>query len=137
MTMQDGMFYRIGDFAYARNARQAVGFYLFHLLIGCIGFMLAVAVYVMIFGVGEGDAPLLMLSKVATAISMLYVAFLSYRLLEAKGRLKEPKYCFYALIGLVVSMGGMLLGLIGVACLSILRPAAVGSGRDLSFNEEE
>lgn len=137
MTAQEGMFSRIGDFAYARNAKQAVGFYLFHLFIGCVGFMLAVAVYGVLFDMPEGDAGMLMLSKVSTALSMVYVAYLTYRLLEAKGRLRQPRYWFYGFVGLVLSMAGMLLGLIGVACFSILRPVPAGAGRDMAFNEKE
>lgn len=135
--MQDGMFYRITDFAYARNARQALGFYLFHLLIGCVGFMLAAVIYKLLFGLPEGDAAMQMLAKPATLLSMLYVGYLNYRLLQAKGLLDRPKYWLYALLGLVVSMAGMLLGLVSVACFSILRPAVASAGQGVAFNEEE
>ena len=135
--MQDGMFYRIRDFAYARNAKQALGFYLFHLLVGALGFALAAAACKLTIGLPEGEAGMLMLAKVATVLSMGYVAYLSYRLLEAKNLLRQPKYWLFALLGLAVSMGGMLLGLVGVACFSILRPAASEAGRDDAFNEEE
>lgn len=136
--MQDGMFYRIGDYAYARNARQALGFYLFHLLLGCIGFMLAAVVYKLLIGLPEGDAAMRVLSKPATVLSMLYVGYLSYRLLEAKGLLSRPKYLAYALLTLVVSMGGMLLGLVGVACFSILRPVSASAEQgEMAISEEE
>lgn len=138
MTVQEGMFYRIGDFAYARNAKQAVGFYLFHLLIGCIGFMLAVLVYGLVVGFPADEERVLVdMAKVATFVSMLYVGYLNYRLLEAKGLLGRPKYLLYAVLGVLVAMMGMLLGLVSAACFSILRPAAMVAQDNAVLNEEE
>lgn len=122
VTPQHGMFYRVCDFAYARNARQALGFYLFHLLVGAVGFVLAVASYKLLVGLPEGEATLLALSKVSSAVAMLYVGYLSYKLMEAKNRLGQPKLWALAVLGLVLSLAGMLLGLVVVACFSILRP---------------
>lgn len=135
--MQEGMFYRIRDYGYARNAKQAVGFYLFHLLVGLVAFVLAAAVCKLFLALPEGEEGVMMLVKVATAPSMLYVGYLSYRVLEAKSLLGKPKYWLFAALGLAVSMGGMLLGLIGVACFSILRPAVASGARDVAFNEKE
>lgn len=122
MQAQDRMFYRINDFAFARNARQALGFYLFHLMVGLLGFVLAVVCYKLLFGLPEGDAGLLWLSKVASAVALVYVGYLNYRLLEAKNRLGQPKMWALALLGLSLSLAGMLLGLVVAACLSILHP---------------
>jgi hypothetical protein len=135
--MQDGMFYRIRDFAYARTARQALGFYLFHLLIGMLGFVLAVASYKLLVGFPEGDATLLSLSKVSSAVALLYVGYLNYKLLEAKNRLGFPKIWAFFALGLVLSLAGMLLGLVVTACFSILRPLPVANRGEYHFSEKE
>ena len=136
-NMQNKMFYRMNDFAYARNARQALGFYFFHLLVGVLGFLLAVTCYKLLFGFPEGDAALLTLSKVSSAVAMVYVGYLSYRLLEAKRRLNQPRMWALAMLGVALSLAGMLLGLVVAACFSILhpRPAANPAGHYLSEKE--
>lgn len=134
---QDRMFHRISDFGFARNAKQALGFYLFHLTVGLLGFVLAVVCYKLLFGLPEGDAALLFLSKVATAVALLYVGYLIYRLLEAKNRLGQPKMWALAALGLCLSLAGMLLGLVVAACLSILRPLPVTVKGSLVSEEEQ
>lgn len=136
--MKNGMFYRMTDFAYARNARQALAFYFFHLLVGMAGFVLAVVCYKVLFGMPEGDAVLLSLSKVSSAVAILYVGYLSYKLLEAKNRLGQPRMWAFAVLGLVLSLAGMLLGLVVAAYFSILRPlpAAKPDGYSLSKKEQ-
>jgi hypothetical protein len=136
MQAQDRMFHRISDFAFARNAKQALGFYLFHLTLGSLGFLLAV-VCKLLFGLPEGDAALLTLSKVATALALLYIGYLTYRLLEAKNRLGQPKMWALAMLGLGLSLAGMLLGLVVAACLSILRPLPVTAKGSLVSEEKQ
>lgn len=134
---QGEMFHRISDFAFARNAKQALGFYLFHLTVGLLGFMLAVVCYKLLFDLPEGNAALLALSKVATAVGLVYVGYLTYRLLEAKNRLGQPKMWALAALGLGLSLAGMLLGLVVAACLSILRPLPVTAKGSLVSEEKQ
>lgn len=134
MQAQDRMFHRISDFAFARNAKQALGFYLFHLTVGLLGFVLAVVCYKLLFVLPEGDAAPLLLLKAAM---LPYVGYLTYRLLEAKNRLDQPVMWVLAALGLGLSLAGALLGLVVAACLSILRPLPVMAKGSLVSEEEQ
>lgn len=135
--MQDGMFHRISDFGFARNARQALGFYLFHLFVGAMGFMLAVLCYKLVFGLEQGDATLLSLSKVSSMMAMVYVGYLNVKLLQAKGRMTQLSKWLYAVLALFLSLGGILLGLVVPACFSILRPLPRVAPANGYISEEE
>ncbi|MCH2547043.1 MAG: hypothetical protein MK052_05490 [Alphaproteobacteria bacterium] len=135
--MQDSMFYRITDFAFPRNAKQALGFYLFHLAIGLLGFVAAVVSYKLVVGLSNNSATLLSLSKVSSAVSLIYVGFLSYKILEAKRLMSQPKLIIIALGGMILAVGGMLLGLVVVACLSILTPVVAKQPTDNNVSKEK
>lgn len=137
LEAQERMFHRIRDFRFARNARQALGFYLFHLLIGVVGFMLAVMSYQLVFGLPQGESQLHALARVSSAVAMGYVGWLSYKLLAAKNLLGRPVLWFYGVLGILLAIAGMLLGLLVPACFSILRPREEdAAGKSVSEEEQ-
>lgn len=135
MSMNERMFAQITDFAFARNAKQALGFYLFHLAIGVVGFMLAVALYKLVAGLEQGENTVFFLSRVSGALAMLYTGYLSYKLLVAKGLTGQFKLWLAAALGVAMGAAGMLVALLVPACLSILRPA-VPAGHHLPEEEQ-
>jgi hypothetical protein len=135
VTTDERMFARITDFAFARNAKQALGFYLFHLAIGVVGFMLAVVCYKLLAGLDNGPDTVYFLSRVSSALAMFYTGYLSYKLLAAKGLTSQIKLWLAAAFGVGLGVAGMLLALVVPACLSILRPTAA-AGHHLPEEEQ-
>lgn len=133
-----GMFHRVNDFAFARNEKQAVGFYLFHLLVAVVGLAMAVLVYGLVFGFDNFAAAetksesLRNFQRAIVWVQMGYVGYLVFHLLSAKNRLRDFRAAAAGVLAVVLTAAGLILGMLVVACLSILRPkvaiAADGAG---------
>ncbi|MBM3618690.1 MAG: hypothetical protein FJX23_09165 [Alphaproteobacteria bacterium] len=137
-----GMFHRINDFAFARNERQAVGFGLFHLLVVLLGLSLALVVYGLLFGfesfanATERTESFRNFSNAIVMLEMGYIGYLSYQILAAKNRLSDLRSALAGVVGIVLTGGALVLGLLVVSGLTILRPLPSKTAGDANEGAE-
>ncbi len=110
-----GMFANLTVFSYKRDLKEAVGFYIFYLiLVALLGGLLA-GVFGLIIGNDSFEAGLWF----GTVVAMIFSLVLSFLILYKKNLLGNFVYILIALASFLLPLlGGGLLGLIPVAYLS-------------------
>lgn len=120
------MFYRINDFAFARSAKQAAGFYMFHSVVAVLGMLTALLVYGFVFG-DESFFSADVKDEAYLAfiyLGIAYIGYLTYRILAAKNRLQDLGSLLAGVFGVIAAFKGLIVGMLVVSCLSILLPRA-------------
>ena len=109
------MFRFIGDFKRQRSAIEALGFYVFYLVVGVVASALTGYIAFLIdpsVGFAEG-------LRIGNGVAIIVSFVLSFAIARAKGRLDHAGYLAAIVVsGVGGALGGVLLGLILPAFLS-------------------
>jgi len=109
------MFKNLTDFAYKRNRKEALGFYLGYLILIVVVGALAGA----LFGLASGQENFELGLRIGNIIGILASLGLSFAVLSKKGLMNNFGLLLLALLsGLLAFIGGGLLGLIPAAYLT-------------------
>ena len=109
------MFKNLTDFAYKRNRKEALGFYLGYLILIVVVGALAVG----LFGLASGQQNFELGLRIGNIIGILSSLGLSFAVLSKKGLMNNFGLLLLALLsGLLAFIGGGLLGLIPAAYLT-------------------
>lgn len=110
------MFKNLINFAYVRNTREAVGFYIAYLILTIV---LAVAITMVLALVSDRTDDYQFGIRAGTLTAVIVVILLSFSILRSRKLMGNFIYIILALAsGVLAFLGGGILGLIPVAYLS-------------------
>ena len=113
------MFDKIFDFSLTRTTKQAVGFYIAHLVIVLIGAGILGFLSALIYPPSDKTAGFTEGYRIGNALVMVYVTIVSFVLLKKKNLLGNFKFILLALASIAASaLGGAILGMIIPAVLT-------------------
>jgi hypothetical protein len=117
------MFRSLTDFSRPRSPLEALGFYLFYLLVSLLAGALIGGLAALLSPGQSFEAG----TRAGALLAVLLSLALSSLLLSQRGLLAHPGYLVIALVSAVAALfGGGLLGLIGPAFLSTREPGPAG-----------